>query len=53
VEWIASRLGIPPPRAGAVAGPNRRILSARTRAELQVTLAWPTFREGLAPLLVA
>jgi nucleoside-diphosphate-sugar epimerase len=52
VEWIAARLGIPPPRTDRpFAGPNRRILSARTRASLGVALRWPSFRDGLAPLV--
>ena len=52
VEWIARRLGIEPPRAaGAARGPNRRILSGRTRAELGVRLAWPSFRDGLGALV--
>lgn len=52
VEWIAARLGIPAPRTGEpAAGPSRRIRSERTRAALGVTLAYPSFREGLAPLL--
>ncbi|BDG01006.1 NAD-dependent epimerase/dehydratase family protein [Anaeromyxobacter oryzae] len=53
VEWIAARLGIPPPRGDAAPGPNRRIRSDRTREALQVTLAFPSFREGLAPLVPA
>ncbi len=58
VQWIAARLGIPPPRRaeGGVAAPggraaNRRVLAERTRVELGVALAYPSFREGLAPLL--
>jgi nucleoside-diphosphate-sugar epimerase len=52
VEWIAARAGIPPPRGERSApGPNRRILSARTRAALSVDLRWPTFADGLAPLV--
>ncbi len=54
VEWIAGRLGIPPPRREVTAGragPDRRIAGRRTRAELALRLAWPSFREGLAPLL--
>jgi nucleoside-diphosphate-sugar epimerase len=51
VEWIAARLGIAPRRGeGGAPGPSRRILSARTRAALGVALAWPSFRDGLAPL---
>ncbi|WP_242346001.1 NAD-dependent epimerase/dehydratase family protein [Anaeromyxobacter terrae] len=52
VSWISGRLGIPPPVSEAPAGgPSRRILSERTRAALDVTLAYPSFRDGLAPLL--
>ncbi len=59
VEWIAARLGIPAPRlsedvAPSPVGPrgaNRRILGDATRSELGLTLAWPSFREGLAPFL--
>jgi nucleoside-diphosphate-sugar epimerase len=59
VLWIAGRLGIEPavvPEGGSLApagrrGANRRILADRTRAELELTLRWPTFREGLAPFL--
>ena len=52
VTWVAGRLGIPPPRAEAAPpGPNRRILSARTRADLGVSLAYPSFRDGFAPLV--
>jgi nucleoside-diphosphate-sugar epimerase len=51
VEWIAARLGIPPPRGDAPPGPNRRIRSARSREVLGVSLVYPSFREGLAPLV--
>ena len=52
VEWIAARLGIPPPRTERpAAGPDRRIRSDRTRAVLGVTLRYPSFADGLAPLL--
>jgi nucleoside-diphosphate-sugar epimerase len=53
VEWIAGRLGIPPPRSASAPppGPNRRILGERTRAELGLKLAYPSFREGLEALL--
>ncbi|HET8539966.1 MAG TPA: NAD-dependent epimerase/dehydratase family protein [Anaeromyxobacter sp.] len=52
VEWIAARLGIPPRRSEASAGgPSRRILSEATRRELGVSLAFPSFRDGLDPLL--
>jgi nucleoside-diphosphate-sugar epimerase len=51
VTWVAERLGVPPPRASAgPPGPNRRILSVRTRSELGVSLAFPSFREGFAAL---
>jgi nucleoside-diphosphate-sugar epimerase len=61
VEWIAARLGIPAPRRAdhgvplpsGRRGANRRILGERTRSELGLTLAWPSFREGLAPFLPA
>ncbi|HEY3448449.1 MAG TPA: SDR family oxidoreductase [Myxococcales bacterium] len=51
VEWIAGKLGIEPPRsadASSARGANRRILSERTRAELALTLRYPSVREGLA-----
>lgn len=55
ITWIAERLGIETPRLPAgstgVSGPNRRIRADRTRAELDISLRYPTFREGLAPLL--
>lgn len=57
VEWIAARLGVDPPRAageGAAAGragANRRVLGERTREELSLSLAFPSFRDGLAPLV--
>lgn len=55
VQWIASRLGIPPPVApadtsrlpGGRRGADRRVLSEKTRAELGVSLRFPSFREGL------
>jgi nucleoside-diphosphate-sugar epimerase len=54
VEWIAARLAITPRRTDATPpGPDRRIRSDRTRAALGVTLAFPSFREGLVPLLAA
>ncbi len=57
VEWIAGRLGIPPPRrpesTGGRAAADRRISGERTRAELSLRLAYPSFRDGLAPLLPA
>lgn len=60
IAFVAQRLGIPAPRAdaargavpGAVPGmPDRRILGARTRAELGLSLRWPSLREGLEPFL--
>jgi nucleoside-diphosphate-sugar epimerase len=52
VEWIAARLGIPPPRGEkGRRGPDRRVLSGATREALGVALAYPSFREGLAGLM--
>lgn len=52
VEWIAARLGIPPPQAsGGSPGPDRRVLSTWTRRALGVELRHPSFREGLAEAL--
>jgi len=51
VEWISARLGIEPPRGEQTGGPDRRILSAATRKALDVSLAFPSFREGLARAL--
>jgi nucleoside-diphosphate-sugar epimerase len=52
IAWIAERFGVEPGRSEAAPpGPNRRILSVATRATLGVTLAFPSFREGLAPLV--
>ncbi len=52
VEWIAARIGIPPPRSErALPGPDRRISSARSRAALAVELRWPSFADGLGALL--
>lgn len=54
VRWIADRIGIAPGRvAAAPPGPNRRISSVRTRAALGVELAYPSFRDGLLPLVPA
>jgi nucleoside-diphosphate-sugar epimerase len=51
VRWVASRLGIPPPRlpvgAAAPPTPDRRVRGDRTRAELGLALRHPSFREGL------
>lgn len=57
VRWIASRLGIEPreeaagPRQGGRRGANRRIFGEKTRQELGLRLVYPSFRDGLAPLL--
>jgi len=57
VAWIAARLGIEPKESeagGAAPGrsrPNRRVSGEATRRELDIPLAYPSFREGLAPLL--
>jgi nucleoside-diphosphate-sugar epimerase len=51
VAWVAERLGLEPARGAAPGGPNRRILSARSRQALGVTLLYPSFREGFVPLL--
>jgi nucleoside-diphosphate-sugar epimerase len=55
VTWIAWRLGIPPPARAAPPEParaaHRRVLSTSTRSELAVTLRFPSFRDGLDPLL--
>lgn len=54
VSWISQALGILPHRDEAPwSGSNRRVVSARTRRSLGVALAYPSFREGLAPLLPA
>lgn len=54
VRWIADRIGVAPGHADAApAGPNRRIRSERTRAALGVTLSYPSFRDGLLPLVPA
>jgi nucleoside-diphosphate-sugar epimerase len=52
IEWVAKQLGVEPVRNELpAAGPSRRIDSAWTRQALGVTLRYPTFKEGLAPLL--
>jgi nucleoside-diphosphate-sugar epimerase len=52
VEWIAARLEIPAPRTERPPpGANRRVLSARSRALLGIELRYPSFSDGLAPLL--
>jgi nucleoside-diphosphate-sugar epimerase len=57
VAWIAARLSMSPPRRDEGNAPtgrrgaNRRVSGEATRRELGVRLAYPSFREGLAPLL--
>lgn len=52
VCWIAERLAIDPPSLSSPSGgPDRRVLSDRTRAELGVALRYPSFREGLASVV--
>lgn len=58
VTWIANRLAIESPRQSGDArdargrrGANRRISALATRAELGIQLAFPSYREGLAPFL--
>jgi nucleoside-diphosphate-sugar epimerase len=52
VAWVAARLCLPPPQGGAhVPGANRRISSLWSRAALGVVLAFPSFRDGFAPLV--
>jgi nucleoside-diphosphate-sugar epimerase len=52
VSWIAKALGILPHRDDVPwSGSNRRISSVRSRRSLGVSLTYPSFREGLAPLL--
>lgn len=54
VAWIAARVGAAPHHATAAPpGPDRRIRSERSRAALGVALAFPSFRDGLAPLVPA
>jgi nucleoside-diphosphate-sugar epimerase len=56
VSWIAARLAIDPARRPGGSTPggrraaNRRVSSEATRRELGYALAYPSFREGLAPL---
>jgi len=53
ITWFAEQLRFEPARRDAPGppGPNRRILSERTRAALGVALRYPSFREGFAGLL--
>jgi nucleoside-diphosphate-sugar epimerase len=54
VRWIAERLGVPPAvRPQEHHGPNRRVLSRKTREALGITLRFPSYREGLDALLRA
>lgn len=56
LDWIAARLGLPPPPVGADApdvlqrGGNKRISSARLRAE-GFAFRHPTYREGFGAIL--
>jgi nucleoside-diphosphate-sugar epimerase len=52
LEWLAERLGAPPPRSGgeAVSGGSKRCRNARLRAS-GYRFRFPTFREGYAALL--
>jgi len=51
VEWVAGALGIPAPRASGASsagqGPNRRIRAEHSRAELGLSLRFPSFQEGV------
>lgn len=54
IEWVATQLGVEPGRSAVAAGgPSRRIDSAWSRQQLGVTLRYPSFKEGLAPLIRA
>jgi nucleoside-diphosphate-sugar epimerase len=54
IEWVAQRFGVEPTRSEAAAGgPSRRIDSTWTRGALGVTLRYPSFRDGLAPLIAS
>jgi nucleoside-diphosphate-sugar epimerase len=56
LDWLAARLGLPPPPVGSDAGDspqrggNKRLSSARLRAE-GFQFRYPTWREGFAALL--
>ncbi len=61
-EQLARLLGLPSPRfvtpsadapRSARAGTDKRVDNRRMLAELEVTLAYPTFREGLAAIVAA
>jgi len=50
VRWLAGALGVPVPEIASppsAEGPNRRISAVRTRRELGLELAYPSFREGV------
>jgi nucleoside-diphosphate-sugar epimerase len=56
-QWLSTHLGVPMPPSRALHDPggprthrNRKIRNARMKAELGVTLAYPTFREGEAQI---
>lgn len=57
VAWISARIGMDPSRRpegspkGGRRGANRRVSSEATRRELETVLAYPSFREGLAPFV--
>jgi nucleoside-diphosphate-sugar epimerase len=52
VTWVAARLGIPAPAGGRpYEGADRRIRAERSRGELGLELAYPSFREGVEALL--
>ncbi len=58
LDWIAARLGLPPPPVGEDApdvlqrGGNKRLSSARLRAS-GFAFRYPTYREGFGALLAA
>ncbi len=55
VTWIAEQLGVTPATSAAQPSSrrqsHRRVLGERTRSELGVSLRYPSFRDGLAPLV--
>ncbi len=58
LDWIAARLGLPPPPPGAEEpgspqrGGDKRLSSARLRAS-GFAFRYPTFREGFGALIAA
>jgi nucleoside-diphosphate-sugar epimerase len=58
LDWIAARLGLPPPPPGGESGEapqrggNKRLSSARLRGE-GFSFRYPTYREGFAAILAA